>query len=111
MYVSGLLGIQESSGKLYGVSKDFKNYLESADWSGRSWKPIKSSVWESIKNDVTLTKVVEIPHLPVTGLPETDEPSSVLTMTANSGDAFGGEIKLKIVGCVQKFSHLSTDSG
>ena len=86
-HVAGLLGINEVTGELYGVSVDRRDRLVNANWIGRgSWREVKASEWNEVKGN--LNKVVEIPNIPATGLSETDQPLSVLTLTANSGDKF-----------------------
>jgi hypothetical protein len=92
-HVAGLLGINEVTGELYGVSVDRRDRLVNANWIGRGeWKEVRASEWNQIKD--SLNKVVEIPNIPVTGLSETDQPLSVLTLTANSGDKFTGKMNL-----------------
>ena len=96
-YLSGLLGIHQISGKLYGVSRNGDDYLESIDWTGKFWKQINSSVWKSVVDDASMMTVVEIPHIPITGLMETDLPFSVLTLKADIGDEYTGERSCSLI--------------
>lgn len=92
-HVAGLLGISETTGELYGVSINRRDRLVSKNCMGKgAWSEVEASEWNKVKD--SLHKVVEIPNIPVTGLSETDQPLSVLTMTANSGDSFSGELGL-----------------
>ena len=91
-HIAGLLGVNEVNGELYGVSVDRRDRLVNTNWIGRgAWKEVVASEWDKIKD--SLNKVVEIPNIPVTGLSETDQPLSVLTLTANSGDRFSGKLR------------------
>ena len=41
--------------------------------------------------------VVEIPHIPITGLTKTDDPFSVLTLKADIGDKYTGEMIMQFL--------------
>ena len=92
-HVAGLLGINEVTGELYGVSMDRRDRLVNTNWIGRgAWSEVEASEWDLIKS--SLNKMVEIPNVPVTGLWETDQRLSVLNLIANSGDRFSGKLSL-----------------
>lgn len=99
-HVAGLLGVNEVTGELYGVSMDRRDRLVSRRSTG-PWYGIDASEWDKIKD--SLNKVIEIPNIPTTGLTQTDESLPVLTLTTNSGDSFSG--KLSIV-CVLMFVYV-----
>ncbi|XP_048590010.1 uncharacterized protein LOC5502460 isoform X2 [Nematostella vectensis] len=86
--VLSVLALNITTGTLYGLSRHTGHILRSSD-HGVTWAVIGFNQWEKALTVATLVLAVDIPVLPVTGLPLTDEPSDAMTYTGGSGTMWG----------------------